>query len=257
MVVPQVIRLALTVAAAYAVIAIGVPALGALSQPGTWPVVPRHLLNIYLFFIVTVVLLYGSSDEARWRRVREELCLFFGSRRARVVRLAAFGVLCLVGAYVAHDAVRSRFDTPAELRAIHPAPPMAFTIDGKRYDLLTLTNPLRSDGAAFADNVRAGGEIFFRNCFFCHGDKLDGKGPFHDAFLPLPANFRDVGTIAQLQESYLFWRIATGGPGLPNEGAPWASAMPVWHRFLSEREIWQVILFLYAFTGHEPRAVER
>ena len=32
--------------------------------------------------------------------------------------------------------------------------------------------------------------------------------------------------------------------------------MPVWHRFLSEKEIWQVILFLYDFTDQAPRAKE-
>ena len=72
----------------------------------------------------------------------------------------------------------------------------------------------------------------------------------------MPLNFQDIGTIAQLQESFLFWRIATGGPGLPKEGAPWISSMPVWENFLSEAEIWKVILFLYDYTGHRPRAWE-
>ena len=55
---------------------------------------------------------------------------------------------------------------------------------------------------------------------------------------------------------WLFWRIAKGGPGLPNEGAPWDSAMPAWEDFLTEDEIWSVILFLYEQTGHEPRTFE-
>ena len=54
----------------------------------------------------------------------------------------------------------------------------------------------------------------------------------------------------------MFWRIAKGGPGLPREGAPWNSAMPVWEDFLSEREIWSVILFLYDQTGWKPRTWE-
>jgi mono/diheme cytochrome c family protein len=253
---PETIRLALAVAIAYSLIAAGVPALGALLRPGTWPVVPSHLLKICLFFIVIVALLYASSDEERWRRVQGELRLFFGAPQLRLPRLAFIGAVCLLGAYVAYDAVRPGFETPPELRSIHPAPPTAFSVNGKTYDLLTLTNPLRADKSALPANVRAGGEIFFKNCFFCHGDKLDGKGPFYDAYSPLPADFRDVGTIAQLQESYLFWRIATGGPGLPKEGAPWTSAMPVWHRFLSEKEMWQVILFMYDFTGQVPRATE-
>ncbi len=71
---------------------------------------------------------------------------------------------------------------------------------------------------------------------------------------PIPTNFTDPGTIAQLQESFLFWRIAKGGPGLPAEGGPWDSAMPAWEKFLKEEEIWEVILFLYDHTGQRPRA---
>jgi DMSO reductase family type II enzyme heme b subunit len=85
---------------------------------------------------------------------------------------------------------------------------------------------------------------------------LFGQGHFGEAFTPRPANFQDVGTIAQLQESYLFWRITTGGPGLPREGAPWASAMPVWHEMLKEDEVWKIITFLYDYTGHVPRSWE-
>ena len=57
-----------------------------------------------------------------------------------------------------------------------------------------------------------------------------------------------------LQESFLFWRIAKGGPGMPEEGGPWDSAMPAWEDFLTEEEIWDVILFLYDFNDYRPRA---
>lgn len=253
---PQTIRLLLAAAVAYAIVVLGIPAIGAWMKPGTWPVVPVHLVQLYLFFIVVVILLYAAADEERWRRVRGELCFFFAARKTRVARTAAIAAISLAGGYGAYDAVRPRLEAPPELRAIHPAPPSSFSIGGKAYDLLTLDNPLRADKRDFAGNVKVGAEVFFKNCVFCHGDKLDGKGHYADAFYPPPANFRDVGTIAQLQESYLFWRIATGGPGLPREGGPWMSSMPVWHRFLSETEIWQVILFLYDFTGHVPRARE-
>jgi hypothetical protein len=73
---------------------------------------------------------------------------------------------------------------------------------------------------------------------------------------PLPANFQDNGTIAQLTESFVFWRVAKGGPGLPREGTPWNSAMPAWEDFLTEEEIWSVVLFLYEQTGWKPRTWE-
>lgn len=254
--IPLTLRLLLVAAVAYGIVELGVPAVGALMKPGTWPVVPIHLVRLYLFFIIIVILLYTAADEDRWSRVRSELRFFFGERDVWVARLGAIAVISLGAGYTAYDSVRPQMEPPSELRSIHPAPPSSFSIEGKVYDLLTLANPLRANASTLPDNVKAGADVYFRNCVFCHGDKLDGKGPYADAFQPLPANFRDVGTIAQLQESYLFWRIATGGPGLPREGGPWMSAMPVWHRFLSETEIWQVILFLYDFTGHAPRARE-
>ena len=73
---------------------------------------------------------------------------------------------------------------------------------------------------------------------------------------PIPTNFTDKGTIPMFQETYLYWRISKGGPGLPEEGGPWDSAMPTWERFLSDEEMWDVILFLYDFTGERPRALE-
>src|SRR5881398_2783758 len=73
----------------------------------------------------------------------------------------------------------------------------------------------------------------------------------------VPLTVEDNGTIAQLTESFVFWRVAKGGPGLPREGTPWNSAMPKWEDFLTEREIWSVILFLYDQTGWTPRTWEK
>ena len=54
----------------------------------------------------------------------------------------------------------------------------------------------------------------------------------------------------------MFWRIAKGAPGLPDESGPWDSSMPAWEKFLSEEQIWDVILYLYEHTGYKPRAEE-
>ena len=150
------------------------------------------------------------------------------------------------------------FEAPMELRTIHPAPPSKFKAFGKSFNLTTLENPFRKfekeDPAKFKDLVKEGGNVYIKNCQYCHGDKLDGRGPYASGLNPTPLNFQDVGTIAQLQESFLFWRISTGGPGLPAEAAPWISSMPVWQNFLTEDEIWKVILYLYDYTGRRPRS---
>ena len=33
-----------------------------------------------------------------------------------------------------------------------------------------------------------------------------------------------------LRDTFLFWRISKGGPGLPEEGGPWDTAMPAWEK---------------------------
>ena len=139
---------------------------------------------------------------------------------------------------------------------MHPAPPAAIQFRGKELTIQGLDNPLRKDQANLKKNIAAGGEIYIRNCVYCHGDNLDGKGHFAYGFNPPPANFQDPGTIAMLQEAYLFWRIAKGGPGLPKESTPWNSAMPPWEDRLDEQQIWQVIVYLYDATGQAPRRWE-
>ena len=101
-----------------------------------------------------------------------------------------------------------------------------------------------------------GQEVYAKWCAHCHGDLMAGAGMFAHALNPIPTSFQDPGTIAMLREAFLFWRIAKGAPGLPEEGGPWQSAMPAWENFLSEEEMWNVILFLYEFTEYRPRAVE-
>ena len=127
-------------------------------------------------------------------------------------------------------------------------------------DLIEGMNPYREletkDRESFSKHVANGRDLYYRNCVFCHGDDMAGDGIFAHGFEPIPANFQDPTTLAMLQETYLFWRIAKGGPGLPVEGTPWLSAMPAWEDRMSEEEIWDVILFLYDFTGQRPRARE-
>jgi mono/diheme cytochrome c family protein len=115
-------------------------------------------------------------------------------------------------------------------------------------------NPFRdASGNPDPAALEAGQAVYGQRCVFCHGDALKGDGLFANSLNPRPADFTDSGTIAQLQEGYLFWRIAQGGPGLPTEGKGWNSAMPAWGGTLSEEEIWQVILYLYEATNQHPR----
>ncbi len=223
-------------------------------------VIPSSLLTMYMFFVVAGVFMVFTFTDESTRELVDPIKALVEDPNKRIVRNIVFFIVPLLAGAYTYNKMLPSFEAPVELRSIHPAPPSSAKIFGKRFDLLDLKNPLRelekSDPEQFAEHVQTGADVYIQNCQYCHGDKLDGKGPYAQGLNPIPLNFQDVGTIAQLQESYLFWRIATGGPGLPKEATPWISSMPVWQNFLTEEEIWQVILFLYDYTGYQPRSWE-
>lgn len=223
-------------------------------------VIPASLLAMYMFFVTAGVFMVFTYDEEQTRQLVAPVKALVEDPSKRVWRNIVFVIVPLLAGGGVYLKMLPSFEAPLELRTIHPAPPSTAKIYGKRVNLLTLENPLRKLEKEAPDEFREmidkGAAVYIQNCQYCHGDKLDGNGPYAAGLNPTPLNFQDVGTIAQLQESYLFWRISTGGPGLPKEAAPWISSMPVWQNFLKEEEIWQVILFLYDYTGHRPRSWE-
>ncbi|MDQ7069386.1 MAG: c-type cytochrome [Rhodobacterales bacterium] len=223
------------------------------------PPLPQSLLVQYMVICAVGILLVVTFDDKTARTFFAPIMALFGAPKMLPLRIVAFaGVVAGVG-FLTYEMVKPSIVSPLELRTVHPAPPSSLRVYGKSFDLLTLENPYRSLGDTsdeYAEIVDQGAELYYQNCIFCHGDMLDGTGHFAEAFNPRPTNFQDVGMIAQLQESFLFWRITTGGPGLPREGTPWASAMPVWEEILPEDDVWKIISFLYDYTGFEPRSWE-
>ncbi len=221
-------------------------------------VIPRSLLNMYMFFVAAGVFMVFTFTEQGGEELMAPIKALVEDPGKRALRNIVFVVVPGLAAAFAYIQMQPSLEAPVELRSIHPAPPNSIKIGSKRYDLLKIENPFRKyekqDPEKFKELVAEGGDVYVANCQYCHGDKLDGAGPYAQGLNPVPLNFQDVGTIAQLQESFLFWRIATGGPGLPKEGSPWLSSMPVWQDILSEEEIWKVILYLYDYTGHRPRS---
>ncbi|VAW99506.1 hypothetical protein MNBD_GAMMA21-1953 [hydrothermal vent metagenome] len=229
------------------------------------PITPKSMMIAYMSITLIGVLLYYSCEQQRWDEFKGPILSALRDDNKKYVRGGFLVFVPLLLAYTVYDAVKPSNEPPMELRQVHPAPPASVRVYDKKYDLATLENPLRmrvleqlktNETMAMETYnaiVRDGDEIYINNCFYCHGDLLGGKGPYAKGFSPLPANFMDVGTIAQLQESYVFWRITTGGPGLPKGGTPWNSSMPVWHEMLSEEDVWKVITFLYDRVGQVPR----
>ncbi len=221
-------------------------------------VIPSSLLTMYMFFVIAAVFMVYTFNEESARELVAPIKALVEDPGKKSIRNIVFLVVPLLAGVYTYYKMWPTYDAPMELRTIHPAPPSSLKAFGKRYDLMSLENPFRKfekqDPEKFRELVAEGGNVYIRNCQYCHGDKLDGKGPYAQGLNPVPLNFQDVGTIAQLQESFLFWRIATGGPGLPKEATPWISSMPVWQNFLTEEQVWKVILYLYDYTGHSPRS---
>lgn len=221
--------------------------------------IPQSVVKLFMAIVTGALLLYATADPQRMREVRDPVLAFLTERRFTIPLVL---IALLIPAGVAWSIYRNMTAPPQAPffgRTIHPAPPNQITVHDGVMDLTTLDNPHRglerSNPQRYREKVANGRKVYYENCFYCHGDLMEGEGMFAHALNPIPTNFQDPGTIAQLQESFLFWRIAKGGPGLPEEGGPWMSAMPAWEQFLTTEEMWDVILFLYDFTGTRPRAL--
>jgi mono/diheme cytochrome c family protein len=223
--------------------------------------IPGQLYGWYVVTTLFVILLYVSSSEASWEEfvVPFRHLLLARTGLTKPLRLLVFIVFPLLCGWYFSTWAATGVQPPGGSRVIHPTPPGSVNFKGKNIRLTDIkVSPIRegADAAKMAEHLEQGRIVYYKNCFFCHGDNLAGEGHFAKGFNPPPANFQDPGTIAQLSESFLFWRIAKGGPGLPGESAPWDSAMPVWENFLNETEIWQVIAYLYHTTGSTPRVMD-
>jgi mono/diheme cytochrome c family protein len=221
---------------------------------GVQPPIPGQVMGLYMTITTVAILIFILADQARTQAFVAPLVALLRERRLVVPRVLMLVALPLLLGWLTYENVRPRFDPPFEARVIHPEPPGTFNLHGKDFDVLGARRPAGME--VNEENLAAGRRLYFRNCMYCHGDNLDGRGHFADALNPLPANFRDSGTISQLEEGYVYWRIATGGPGLPQGATPWNSSMPIWQNFLSEEEIWQVIAFIYHASNSTPRTWE-
>ena len=247
-------RAVIVLLVAYLLIDFGIPYIPPLIGIASAPV-PNTVVFQYVLTVMVGILLWVSDNEARWSEFKAPIVRTLVDPNRRIVRGALMVLVPLLVAFVAWNQVKPTLAAPPSFRAIHPAPPGQINFQGRAMTLTGLENPLRSRGS-LEEHYEEGKRVYYQNCLPCHGDLLDGNGHYAQAFNPIPLNFQDVGTIAQLTESFVFWRIAKGGPGLPNEGTPWSSSMPAWEDFLTEDEIWSVIIFLYQQANKTPRTWE-
>jgi hypothetical protein len=220
--------------------------------------IPSSVITIYMGIVSIAVLAYVSSSQERRQEISRPLVLFMTEKRYMPLLAATVVALPVFAAGNVYVQMNAPIQPPFFSRTVHPASPSEVTVHDTKIDLDKGENPFRhletSDPAEFRKHVEHGREVYYRNCVFCHGDNMSANGMFVHGLDPIPTNFHD--TIPLLRETFLFWRISKGGPGLPDEGAPWDTAMPSWEKFLKEEDMWDAILFLYDFTGLKPRARE-
>ncbi len=225
--------------------------IGFLSKP-----IPSSLVTQYMVITLGVVFLYAASSDDMWNEFKRPIyeTLIALTPLHKTVRSVALVVLPLFAGYKTYQMVSPKTEAPPPFRTVHPANPDSIQFNGKTIDMITQRNPLRADHEKYAEHLAVGKKVYYEKCFFCHGDTWEGDGHFARGYVPRPAKFTGDETLAILSESYVFWRIAKGGPGLPREATPWNSAMPAWEGRLTENEIWSVIMYLYDAIGKEPRS---
>jgi hypothetical protein len=208
---------------------------------------PMSLIWLYLFLTTIGIVVYGTLSGQSTEALFGPIFRFLSGERlggpTRMARLAVLVLFPVLVGWQTYSELVPSSQPPSENRTVHPAPPGEF---------VGLSNPVPNT----TENVMMGKGFYAAFCSPCHGAKFNGHGPASDGFNPPPANFVDAGTIAQLQESYLFWRIKKGGVGLSVEAMPWKSAMPRWEVELPDDWIWKIIMAEYAGAGHTPRTWE-
>lgn len=119
-------------------------------------------------------------------------------------------------------------------------------------------NPL----ANTAENVERGRLLYQQAarpepCVNCHGASGDGRGSAGQALAPPPRNFTCAEIMKHISDGQLFWVIENGSGAYhlparqgaqmierPARGTPSTTAMRAYKDYLSDTDIWSLILYL-------------
>ena len=152
----------------------------------------------------------------------------FRLRGSRLLLCIAFGTLFCVAGLASHR-------TPPDEEC--PQPRFTGKAPAALYERV---NPLPANRA----NRRAGEELYEDladpSCSICHGKDGDGRGQLAKQFEPPPRNFACAATVEGIPDGQLHWIIRNGSPG---------TAMPPFD-YLSDEEIWQLVIYLRSMTDH-------
>lgn len=218
------------------------------------PPLPAQVILMYMAMSVFTFLIYFTIKEDQFESFLRPMKTVLADDNKVILRVLIVYILIpiLVG-YITYGKVKPKLDPPVSARIVHPEPPTSIYFKGKKIKIIGLKNPLRKDLYSLKSHIEEGKKIYFQNCFYCHGAELAGKGLFAEVFNLRPLPFKGADTIAQLPESFVFYRIAKGWKTLPAGSTPWDSSMPAFEDFLTEEEVWKVVLYIYDASGNQPR----
>jgi hypothetical protein len=221
--------------------------------------IPQSVITMYLAIAAVALVAYVLSSRERAQGVLGPIVRLAVEKRFTIPLVVVMILIPAGAAYSVYRKMNVPVEAPFFARTVHPSPPASITVHDNEIDLISADNPYRhlktENPEEYAERVLRGRDVYYKNCFYCHGDGLAADGLFAHGLNPIPTNFTDQNVLPNFREAFFFWRVAKGAPGMPEEGAPGDSAMPAWEKFLTEEEMWEVILFLYDFSSLEPRAV--
>lgn len=218
------------------------------------PPLPNQIIIMYMVMSVFTLFIYFSIKEEQFKAFLRPMKSILADDNKKFLRVLIVYILVpIIAGFITYGKVKPRLNPPVSARIVHPEPPTEIYFKDKKMKILGIKNPLRKDEYSLKAHIEDGKKIYFQNCFYCHGANLDGKGLFADVYNVRPLPFKGTDTIAQLPESFVFYRVAKGWKTLPSGSTPWDSSMPAFEDFLSEDEIWKVVLYIYEASGNVPR----
>src|SRR5256885_15841250 len=142
---------------------------------GIRPPAPGSVIQIYRAVVSRAVLIFVPSDTDSWRSFVNPMRAALVAPSQRPVRIVLAVALPILLGYYAYTQAAARPQAPAELRAVHPAPPGSIQVRGKEINIAGVDRPLRKDVATFKRNVAAGGGDYFVSFLSVHGGNILGR----------------------------------------------------------------------------------
>ena len=121
-------------------------------------------------------------------------------------------------------------------------------------------SPLSSAQAVSRGDLATGERVYKQICFVCHGMKGDGKGPTAESMVPRPQVFTDSSFMSRVTDEYMFYVVKYGKLPVLKREIPDSNfeslTMPAFGHLFEDREIRELIKFVWAFTTGEPQSPE-